>query len=60
MREKKNYIIIIDIPYLSRIVEFLLLPIFNLKRFFCFKFLISKDYKKLNFNLYQKIFYKQI
>ena len=57
-RKEKITFIIIDIPYLSRIVEFLLLPIFNLKRFFfSFKFLISKDYKKLNFNLYQKKYF---
>ena len=52
---KRITFIITDIPYLSRKVEFLLLPFFNIKRFFFVLSLIfSNSYKKLNYYIYPK------
>lgn len=51
---EKTYIIS-DIPFLPRFIEFLLLPIFNLNRFFfVLKIIFSKRYKNLNYNIYKK------
>jgi len=60
-KKKKNLIIIItDVPFLPRFFEFLLLPIFNLKRFlFTLSLIFSKKYSKINYFTYQKKdFYK--
>ena len=49
-KNHKLYIIITDIPKFSRVVEFILLPFFNINRFFCsIKYFTNKDYKKLTY-----------
>lgn len=53
--KKKIFIVITDIPYLPRFIEFILLPIFNLKRFiFVLKIIFSKNYRKINYYTYKK------
>ena len=54
-KNKKQLVILItDIPYIPRILEFLFLPMFNLKRFFyILKHCFSKKYIKLNYFLYK-------
>ena len=54
-KNKKQLVILItDIPYIPRILEFLFLPMFNLKRFFyILKLCFSKKYIKLNYFLYK-------
>ena len=58
-QNKKNLIIVItDIPFLPRYFEFLLTPIFNLKRFFfIFKLIFSVKYKNLKYFTYKKKFF---
>jgi 2-polyprenyl-3-methyl-5-hydroxy-6-metoxy-1,4-benzoquinol methylase len=58
-RNKKEItIIIIDIPFLPRIWEFLLLPIFNIKRFFfSLKLIFSKKYLTNEYNVYAKKYF---
>ena len=58
-RNKKEItIIIIDIPFLPRILEFLLLPIFNIKRFFfSLKLIFSKIYLVKEYNVYSKNYF---
>jgi len=52
---KKLFIIIADIPILPRPLEFILMPFFNLKRFFfVIKMIFNNEYKKLNFYLHKK------
>ena len=47
-KNRKLYIVIMDIPKFSRLVEFMLLPFFNVNRFFfAIKYFTKKDYKKL-------------
>ncbi len=54
-QQNKFFLIITDIPVLSRPIEFILMPFFNLKRFFfVFKMIFDKKYKKLNYYLYKK------
>ena len=55
-RNKKQLLIIIaDIPILSRPSEFILLPFFNLTRFFfVFRMIFNEDYKKINYFLHKK------
>ena len=55
-KNKKNLVIVInDIPFLPRIIEFFLLPFFNFKRFlFALSLIFSKNYTKMNFHLYKK------
>ena len=56
-KNKKNkiFIAIIDIPFLPRPLEFVLMPFFNLKRFFyVLKIIFFKEYKKLDYCIYQK------
>jgi len=55
-KNKKELIIIIaDIPKLPRPFEFILLPFFNLKRFFfVFKMIFNKDYKKIDYYLHKR------
>ena len=55
-KKKKNFFIVIaDIPIFPRPVEFVLMPLFNLKRFFFFlKIIFASEYKKLNYYLYKK------
>ena len=53
--KKKLFIIITDIPMLPRSFEFVLMPFFNLKRFFfTFKMIFNNEYKKLDFYLHKK------
>ena len=53
--KKKIFIIIADIPKLPRPLEFILMPFFNLKRFFfVIKMIFNNEYKKLNFYLNKK------
>ena len=53
--KKKLFIIFTDVPYLSRILEFSLLPFFNLKRFiYVLKIIFLSEYKKINFFIYKK------
>ena len=53
--KKKVTILIIDIPFLPRIIEFFLLPLFNLRRFlFILSLLFSKNYKKINYFTYSR------
>jgi len=55
-KKKQNvYIILNDIPFLPRPIEFMLLPLFNLKRFFFVtSLLFSSQYNDLNYFLYKK------
>ena len=54
-RKGKLFIIITDIPVVPRLLEFVLLPFFNLKRFFfVFTMIFNNEYKKLNFYLHKK------
>tara|TARA_Y100000590_G_scaffold273411_1_gene307014 strand:+ start:2970 stop:3578 length:609 start_codon:yes stop_codon:yes gene_type:complete len=54
-QKNKFFLIITDIPVLPRPVEFILMPFFNLKRFFfVFKIIFDKEYKKLSYYLYNK------
>ena len=54
-RKKQLFVIITDVPSFSRPLEFILMPFFNLKRFFyVFKMLFSNEYKKLNYYLHSK------
>jgi 2-polyprenyl-3-methyl-5-hydroxy-6-metoxy-1,4-benzoquinol methylase len=53
--KKKLFIIFTDIPYLPRILEFFLLPFFNLKRFlYVLKLVFLSEYKKKKFFTYKK------
>ena len=53
--KKELFIIFTDVPYFPRIVEFLLMPFFNLKRFiYVFKLIFLSDYKKMRFFIYRK------
>ena len=53
--KKKLFIIFIDVPYLPRVLEFFLLPFFNLKRFiYVLKLVFLSEYKKMNFFTYKK------
>ena len=57
--KKKLFIIITDIPVLPRPFEFVLMPFFNLKRFFfTAKMIFDKEYKKLDFYLHEKSEFK--
>ncbi len=56
-KNKKNkiFIAIIDIPFLPRPLEFILMPFFNLRRFFyVLKIFFLKKYKKLDYYTYKK------
>ena len=54
-RKEKLFIIIADIPILPRPFEFVLMPFFNLKRFFFFfKIVFTNEYKKLNYYLHKR------
>ena len=54
-RKEKLFIIITDIPILSRRFEFVLMPFFNLKRFFYFfEMIFTNEYKKLNYYLHKR------
>ena len=54
-RKKKLFIIITDVPLFPRPFEFVLMPFFNLKRFFfVFKMLFSNEYQKLDYYLHKK------
>jgi len=47
-RKNNHYIIITDIPKFPRFIELLLLPLFNIKRFFfVIKYLMNKEYRKI-------------
>ncbi len=53
--KSKLVIIITDIPYLPRSIEFLLLPFFNFRRFcFTLNLIFSKKYNKMNYNTFKK------
>ena len=54
--KKKNFFVIItDVPSFPRPFEFILMPFFNLKRFFyVFKMIFSGEYQKLNYYLHKK------
>lgn len=57
----KKTFIITDIPFFPRIIEFLILPILNFKRFlFVLKIIFSKNYKKLNFYFFRKADFKEL
>ena len=58
-RNKKEITIIItDIPFLPRICEFLLLPVFNIKRFFfSLKLIFSRKYLTREYNIYEKNYF---
>jgi hypothetical protein len=54
---RKNVVsfILSDVPYLPRIIEFILLPLINLNRFFfVLKILFSRKYINLNYYKYRK------
>ena len=54
-RKEKLFIIITDIPLFPRPFEFVLMPFFNLKRFFfIFKMVFTNKYKKLNYYLHKR------
>jgi len=56
--KKKIVIMIIDIPYISRIFEFILLPFFNIRRFiFSVRLLLSKKYISSKFYVYSKNYF---
>ena len=53
--KKKILVLIIDIPFLPRYLEFLLMPFFNIKRFiFSLSLFFSNDYKKIKYFTYKK------
>jgi len=57
LSKKKNVdsFILSDVPYLPRIIEFILLPLINLNRFFfVLKILFSRKYINLNYYKYRK------
>ncbi len=58
--KKKNLVIIItDIPFVPRLIEFILLPFFNIRRFiFVLPLIFSREYKKINFFSYKKVHFK--
>ena len=60
-RNKKEITIIItDIPFLPRICEFLLLPVFNIKRFFfSLKLIFSRKYLIKEYNIYEKNYFNR-
>ena len=54
-RKEKLFIIITDIPIFPRPFEFVLMPFFNLRRFFfIFKMVFTNEYKKLNYYLHKR------
>ena len=54
-QKRKIILVITDIPILPRILEFILMPFFNLKRFFfAFTMIFNSEYKKLNFYLHRR------
>jgi 2-polyprenyl-3-methyl-5-hydroxy-6-metoxy-1,4-benzoquinol methylase len=54
-KKNKTFIAIIDIPFLPRPLEFILMPFFNLRRFFyVLKIFFLKKYKKLDYYTYKK------
>tara|TARA_B100001123_G_scaffold56964_1_gene61124 strand:+ start:7846 stop:8445 length:600 start_codon:yes stop_codon:yes gene_type:complete len=56
--KKKITIIFTDVPFLPRLVEFVMMPLFNLKRFlFSLKLLFSQNYKNIKYSTYQKSFF---
>ena len=58
--KKKNLVIIItDIPFVPRLIEFILLPFFNIRRFiFVLPLIFSREYKKIDFFSYKKEHFK--
>lgn len=53
--KKGRNILIVDIPFLPRPLEFVLMPFFNPIRFiFVLKLLFLKEYKKINYYTYSK------
>ncbi len=58
--KKKNLVIIItDIPFVPRLIEFILLPFFNIRRFiFVLPLIFSREYKKIDFFSYKKVHFK--
>ena len=49
-RKNSHYIIITDIPKFPRLIEFLLLPLFNIQRFFfVIEYLMNKEYHKIKY-----------
>ena len=56
--KKKLIIIITDIPYLPRFIEFLLLPFLNFKRFvFTLKLIFAKNYNRIDYFTYNKKYF---
>ena len=54
-QKRKIILVITDITILPRILEFILMPFFNLKRFFfAFTMIFNSEYKKLNFYLHRR------
>ena len=54
-KNRKINILLVDIPFLPRALEFFLLPFFNPMRFiFVLRLLFSKKYKKINYYTYVK------
>ena len=54
-KKKYFFVIITDVPSFPRPFEFILMPFFNLKRFFyVFKMIFSGEYQKLNYYLHKK------
>ena len=57
-KNKEITIIIMDIPFMPRMYEFLLLPFFNIKRFyFSLKLIFSKKYLVKEYTIYSKKFF---
>ena len=55
LSKRKIVILIIDIPYLYRFIEFFLLPFFNLRRFFfVINLIFSRNYHQTKYYLYKK------
>ena len=53
--KRKIAIVILDIPFLPRFLEFILMPLFNARRFlYVLSLLFSQKYKKLNYHFYYK------
>jgi len=60
-KNKKTLIVVSDVPFLPKFIEFLLLPFFNIKRFFFVVTLIfSKKYKSMNYFTYDKKYFSYL
>ena len=57
----QTLIVISDIPFLPKFIEFILLPFFNIKRFFfVVKLIFSKKYKNMKYYVYDKKYFNPL